>query len=122
MKRNFYAALLLIVVSCIVASSGWYVSHCAGQTRTRVQTAYRTARNGDYDKARQDFLAISDSSQRQSKLLFLLVRRSILDEINESLSLLERYSTAENLADLGAETARVTAQLDQLEDSFWAVF
>lgn len=122
MKRNFYAAILLVLVGCIVAGSGWYVSHCAKQARTRVQAAYQTALDGDYSKAKRDFLGISDTSQRQSKLLFLLVRRSILDEINESLSLLERYSTPDNLADLGAETARVTAQLDQLEDSFWAVF
>lgn len=121
-KRNFYAALLLVVVSCIVAGSGWYVSRCAKQTRTRVQTAYQAALDGEYSRAKQDFLDISETSQRQSRLLFLLVRRSILDEINESLSLLERYSTQDNLADLGAETARVTSQLDQLEDSFWAVF
>lgn len=122
MKRNLYAVLLLILVVCIVASSGWYVSRCAKQNRVRIESAYQSALRGEYDTAKQEFSAVANTSQRQSKLLFLLVRRSILDEINESLSLLDRYSTPDNLADLGAETARVTSQLEQLEDSFWAIF
>ena len=58
----------------------------------------------------------------QSRLLGLFVRRSLLDEINETLGLLEYYVQPDNLADLGAETARVSAQLDQLETSFLAAF
>lgn len=122
MKRNLYAAALLVLVGCIVAASGWYVSAAAGQIRSRVEEGYQMALAGRYDQARHSFDKTAAESQGQSRLLALLVRRSLLDEINESLALLGRYSVKDNITDLGAETARVTAQLNQLEESFWAVF
>ena len=122
MKRNLYAVILLAAVCVIVAVSGHFVSRSVAQTQDQVRQAYSAALAGEYAEARLAFRAASENCGAQSRLLGLFVRRSLLDEINETLGLLEYYLRPDNLADLGAETARVTAQLDQLETSFLAAF
>lgn len=122
MKRNLYAAVLLVLVCAVVIASSRFVTSATDQTRQQVQMAYQAALNGDFDIARNAYRSAADQCRQNSRLLYLMVRRSLLDEINESLALLSNYAQADNMADLGVETSRVTEQLDQLQDSFLAAF
>lgn len=122
MKRNLYAALLLLVICCVTMVSDRYVSDCAGRLRADVNAACQNAQAGQYAQAQQALCAAAETGRQRSRLLFLLVRRSLLDEINESLALLPEYAQPDNLADLCVECARVTAQLTQLEESYGAIF
>lgn len=122
MKRNLYAVLLLLLLLCLAAGAERYVARCAASTRTAVAQARQLAEDGRYAEARRGFDAAAENSLAQSRWLFLLVRRSLMDEINESLAILAQYTRPDNLADLAVESARVTAQLYQLEASFGAVF
>ncbi|HJD21734.1 MAG TPA: DUF4363 family protein [Candidatus Gemmiger faecigallinarum] len=122
MKRNFYAVLLLLAVGAVVFFSGRFVRQSTDRTQRQVQQAYRSAQDGQFETARTIYRQAAEDCRADSRLLYLLVRRSLLDEINESLALIADYAQQDNLADLGVETARVTEQLEQLQASFLAAF
>lgn len=122
MKRNLYALILLAVVGGVVLVSGRYVAVSTAAIKIRVQAAYQLAEAGQFGRARDAYRTAQQYSQKTSPLLYLMVRRSLMDEINESLALLGNYAQADNFADLSVETARVTEQLDQLQRSFLAAF
>lgn len=122
MKRNFYAVLLLVMIVLVVSATGRYVAESTARTQDQVRLAFQSARAGEFDQARMQYAKAADLCRQDSRILYLLVRRSLLDEIQESLALLGNYAQADNLADLSVETARVTEQLDQLRQSFLAGF
>lgn len=122
MKRNLYAVLLLSVLLAVVCGSGRAVSGCIGQTEQELYVAYRLAMDGQYPDAAEAYRTTAENNRRRSLVLCLFVRRSLLDKINETLATLEYYALPDNPADLAVETARAFAQLEQLEESFIAVF
>ncbi|MBE5036715.1 DUF4363 family protein [Subdoligranulum sp. DSM 109015] len=122
MKRNLYAVLLLSVLLAVVYGSGRAVSGCIGQTEQELYVAYRLAMDGQYPDAAEAYRTTAENNRRRSLVLCLFVRRSLLDKINETLATLEHYALPDNPADLAVETARAFAQLEQLEESFIAVF
>ena len=52
----------------------------------------------------------------------MLVRRNLIDQMNQTLSLLPGCAKEENLTDLTLETDRACCQLQQIQQSFSAVF
>ena len=54
--------------------------------------------------------------------LDLVVRRTLVDQFNQTLATLPAYATAENRADLAVETARACTQLQQIRQSFFSRF
>lgn len=121
-KRNLYAVLLLAALLAIVCGSGRTVSGCIGHTEQELHTAYRLALDGQYPDAAEAYRTTAENSRRRSLVLCLFVRRNLLDKINETLATLEHYALPDNPADLAVETARAFEQLEQLEESFIAVF
>ncbi len=121
-KRNLYAVLLLVALFAIVFSSGKAVSYCVGQTEQQLQEAYTLAQAQQYPASAQAYRSAAENARRHSRFLCLFVRRNLLDKINETLATLEFYALPDNPADLAVETARAFSQLEQLEDSFIAVF
>lgn len=121
-KRNLYAVLLLAVLFAIVYGSGKAVSHCIGQTEQQLQAAYALAQAQQYPASAQAYRSAAENARRHSRFLCLFVRRSLLDKVNETLATLEFYALPDNPADLAVETARAFSQLEQLEESFIAVF
>ena len=122
MKRNLYAVLLLAGVTLTVLLSGGFLSKSTARILDQLDTAYQYAQAGRYADAEDSYREAAKTCNQDSHLLYLLVRRSLLDEINESLAILEHYAQKDNFADLSVETARVTEQLHQLQDSFLAAF
>ena len=98
------------------------MSGCIGRTEQELHAAYRLALDGQYPDAAEAYRTTAENSRRRSLVLCLFVRRSLLDKINETLATLEHYALPDNPADLAVETARAFAQLEQLEESFIAVF
>lgn len=121
-KRNLYAVLLLAALLAIVYGSGRAVSVCILRTEQELQSAYSLALQGQYADAAKAYRLAADNSQNRSRILCLFVRRNLLDKINETLATLEHYALPDNPADLAVETARAFSQLEQLEESFIAVF
>lgn len=121
-KRNLYAVLLLAALLAVVYGSGRTVSGCIGLTEQELHAAYRMALDGQYADAAEAYRTTAENSRRRSLVLCLFVRRSLLDKINETLATLEHYALPDNPADLAVETSRAFAQLEQLEESFIAVF
>lgn len=121
-KRNLYAVLLLAALLAIVYGSGTAVSRAIRRTEQELQSAYSLALQGQYDDAAKAYRLAAENSRTRSRILCLFVRRNLLDRINETMATLEHYALPDNPADLAVETARALSQLEQLEESFIAVF
>lgn len=52
----------------------------------------------------------------------MLVRRNLIDQMNQTLSLLPGCAKEENLTDLTLETDRACCQLQQIQQSFFGSF
>ena len=50
------------------------------------------------------------------------MRRTLVDQFNQTLATLPAYATADNRADLAVETARACTQLQQIRQSFFSRF
>lgn len=59
---------------------------------------------------------------RSTQVLGLLVRRNILDQLNQTLAVLPPCAEADSLADLEMETQRACTQIEQVRQSFFSGF
>ena len=85
MKRNWYAAIILLAL-CVLL--------------------FRAA----------------NRALRSTQVLGLLVRRNILDQLNQTLAVLPPCAEADSLADLEMETQRACTQIEQVRQSFFSGF
>lgn len=122
MNRNWYAVALLFVLILSLFLSGWYMHTTLEQLDTDLNRAFACAEAGDYRQARQNFLETADKAEQCSHLWVLLVRRSLIDQLNQTLATIPSYATAENHSDLAVETARARAQARQIRQSFFSCF
>lgn len=118
MKRNWYALLILIALAGTVYGTCVLVDDTAAALEQDLRQAYACALVQDYPAARAAYLSINENAMRQSKWLGLLVRRNLLDQLNQTVATLAHYATEDNQADLNVEMARALAQLQQLRRSF----
>ena len=122
MRRNYCAAALLFLLVLLTALSGAAVSRYT-QTAVRTLVLVQTcAREGDYAAACSALDAVVRQTERQTPYLALILRRNLLDKINETLHTPSGYASQENQADLEVELARAMEQLSQLHDAYFAWF
>lgn len=122
MKRNLYAAVILLILALTLLGCRRYVSETADDLQAQVQQAYAQTLAQQYPKARESYTAAAQSARRASRVLVLLVRRTALERMNETFAVLAEYANPDNQADLAVETARVCAQIEQMKQSFWGGF
>lgn len=120
MNRNWYAVLLVCVLCLTMLGAGRYMDHSVRQLQDSLDTAYASAQNEDFNGACIAFRATIRQAESASKIWFLLVRRSLVDQLNQTLATLPAYSTRENLPDLAVEVARACTQLRQIRESFFS--
>lgn len=118
MKRNWYAAAILLLLILALFGCNEYVKMSAQAMRQDVQTAYAYAQASDFERARDAYSKAADNAKTRCRRLELLIRRSLLDKVTETMSVLYFYAQPDNLSDLAVETARVCALIDQMENSF----
>lgn len=87
-----------------------------------LQTACTLAETGQMPQAQQAYRAAADNAAQASKVLGMLVRRNLIDQMNQTLSLLPGCAKEENLTDLTLETDRACCQLQQIQQSFFGSF
>ena len=122
MSRNRYAVILLAVLALALWLAGRYVNHTTAALCGELQAAYALAETGQTPQARQIYQAAADNAAQASKVLGLLVRRNLIDQMNQTLSLLPGCAKGEDLTDLTIETARACCQLQQIQQSFFGSF
>lgn len=122
MNRNWYAALLLAALILLLYSAGRYVDENTQKLTQELDTAYSLAVAGEYDQARQAFREAARHSQESNTIWLLLIRRSLVDQLNQTLATIPSYVSEENLADLAVETARACTQARQIRESFFSWF
>lgn len=122
MNRNWYAVALLFTLTFLLCLSGWYVNTTLEQLDTDLNTAFVCAEAGNYSQARQCFIEAAAAAQEHSRFWILLIRRSLIDQLNQTLATIPSYATAENHSDLAVETARARAQAQQIRQSFFSCF
>lgn len=122
MKRNWYAAFLLIILGGTLLVAGWYIRSSTKILTQKLQTAYSYAQQGFYEESEQAFEAAAAYSRENSFLWLLLIRRSLVDQLNQTLATLPSYVSPNNLADLSVETARASTQTYQIQQSFFSWF
>lgn len=119
MKRNWYAAMMLALLVLMVSCAGLYMDAISERLRQDVQNAFSCALNGDYDGARRGFATLGAKMEENGLWLRLVVRRTLVDKVEETVATLPHYAQPENQADLAVEAARCCALLDQMEGSFF---
>ena len=121
-KRNWYAVLILIALSLALLGCRHYVHTTAQGLQQEVQQAYACTLRQDYAAAQQAFSEAEAHARQASKVLGLVVRRTALERVNETMAVLSSYANPDNQADLSVETARACAQIRQMEKSFLGTF
>lgn len=122
MSRNRYAVILLVVLALALWWAGRYVDRTTAALCSELQTACTLAETGQFLQARQAYEATAAQAADASKMLGLLVRRNLIDQMNQTLSLLAPCAADEDLTDLILETARACCQLRQIQQSFFGSF
>ena len=116
MSRNRYAVILLVVLALTLWLAGRYVNRTTATLCNELQTACTLAETG------QAYRAAADNAAQANKVLGMLVRRNLIDQMNQTLSLLPGCAKEENLTDLTLETDRACCQLQQIQQSFFGSF
>ena len=122
MKRNWYAAMILLALCLLLVWAGRYVDRTTAEMRQDVQAAYALAVQGNLPAARCAYEQVLAAARHSSELLNLLVRRNIIDQLNQTLAVLPPCAEADSLADLEMETQRACTQIDQVRQSFFGGF
>ena len=122
MNRNWYATILLAVLFLTLYGAGIYLDRNVQALTQQLDTAYSLAEAGNYRQAQQVYEETAEQSAQSSTVWMLLVRRSLVDQLNQTLAPIPSYVSAENMADLAVETSRARAQAQQIRASFFSWF
>ena len=122
MKRNWYAAIILLALCVLLFRAGQYVDRTTAGMQRQLEAAYALAEQGNYPAARAAYAQTTRRAERDSALLALLVRRNIIDQLNQTMAVLPPCAEADSLADLEMETQRACAQIAQVRQSFFGGF
>lgn len=122
MKRNWYAIILLGILAVVLYTAGYYIDFSTQKMQENLQAAYKYAEEENYPQSCQTFKTIAKQARSTSQIWLLLVRRSLVDQLNQTLATIPSYVSKENLADLAVETARACAQVEQIRQSFFSWF
>lgn len=122
MNRNWYATILLAVLFLTLYAAGIYLDRNVQALTQQLDTAYSLAEAGNYRQAQQVYEETAEQSAQSSTVWMLLVRRSLVDQLNQTLATIPSYVSAENMADLAVETSRARAQAQQIRASFFSWF
>ena len=122
MNRNWYATILLAVLFLTLYGAGIYLDRNVQALTQQLDTGYSLAEAGNYRQAQQVYEETAEQSAQSSTVWMLLVRRSLVDQLNQTLATIPSYVSAENMADLAVETSRARAQAQQIRASFFSWF
>ena len=122
MKRNWYAAIILLALCVLLFRAGQYVDRTTAGMQRQLEAAYALAEQGDYPAARCAYSRAANRALRSTQVLGLLVRRNILDQLNQTLAVLPPCAEADSLADLEMETQRACTRSNRCGNHFSADF
>ena len=92
MKRNWYAAIILLALCVLLFRAGQYVDRTTAGMQRQLEAAYALAEQGDYPAARRAYSRAANRAE------------------------------ADSLADLEMETQRACTQIEQVRQSFFSGF
>lgn len=122
MRRNWYAVALLLLLALALCSAGNYIARSTQQLEQDLSAAYACAEARQFSAAKGAYHAAANQSKQASAIWYLLIRRSLVDQLNQTLATIPSYVSEENLADLAVETARAREQVSQIRQSFFSWF
>ena len=122
MNRNWYALLLVVTLIIWLSISGWFIASSMQIVDQGLVQASALAEKGDYVSARRTFCEVAAKAEKYSHIWTLLVRRSLVDQLNQTLATIPFYASYENKSDLDVETARARTQAEQIRKSFFSWF
>lgn len=122
MNRNWYALVLICLLGIGLWRAGRFMDRSITATQLDLQQAYRLTELQNYPQAQKAFHALIQKAEDYSPFWMLIVRRSLVDQLNQTLATIPAYATAENQSDLAVETARAYTQAEQIRQSFFSWF
>lgn len=122
MNRNWYALALLFLLAVGLVSAGRFVDTSINRIDEGLEQAYSCAETGNFSEARQLYLTTARQARTYSPWWILLVRRNLIDQLNQTLATIPSYAIPENRSDLAVETARARTQAQQIRQSFFSWF
>jgi len=121
-NRNWYALALLFLLAVGLFSAGRFVDASICQIDVGLDQAYACANAGDFAEARQLYRKTAAQAREYSPVWILLIRRNLIDQLNQTLATIPAYAIPENQSDLAVETARARTQALQIRQSFFSWF
>lgn len=122
MNRNWYALILVCLLGIGMWRAGLFVDHSIREIESDLAQAYSLAQAQHYNQATQAFDNVIQKANACRPFWTLLVRRSLVDQLNQTLATIPFYTTPENQSDLAVETARAQTQARQIRQSFFSWF
>lgn len=102
--------------------AGSYLQNSTHQLNSALDHAYYLAESENYTDAQREFQAAAQLAERCSNVWVLVIRRNLIDQLNQTLATLPAYTSKDNFADLSVETARAKTQIRQIKQSFFGWF
>lgn len=122
MNRNWYALTLVCLLGISLWIAGCFVDRSIHKVENELTQAYNLAQTQQYAQSKQAFDTIIQIADAYSPFWILVVRRSLVDQLNQTLATIPFYATKENQSDLAVETARAQTQARQIRQSFFSWF
>lgn len=112
----------LLALCVLLFRAGQYVDRTTAGMQRQLEAAYALAEQGDYPAARRAYSRAANRALRSTQVLGLLVRRNILDQLNQTLAVLPPWCRGRQPGDLEMETQRACTQIDRCGNHFSADF
>lgn len=123
MKRNWYAAIILLALCVLLFRAGQYVDRTTAGMQRQLEAAYALAEQGDYPAARRAYSRCGPTGHCAALRSWACLCAAIF-----WISSTRRWpccrpgAEADSLADLEMETQRACTQIEQVRQSFFSGF
>ena len=121
MKRNWYAAIILLALCVLLFRAGQYVDRTTAGMQRQLEAAYALAEQATTlpHAART---AVRPTVHCAALSPGLVCAPQYSGSLNQTLAVLPPCAEADSLADLEMETQRACTQIEQVRQSFFSGF
>lgn len=119
MKKVIWAIVLLIAPVAVCALSLFYVMKVSNESREYVEILQNSVKNSEFKKAKIEVDNFENYWKNQYELLSIIINHNIIQEIDESVSLLKasvKDISEDEKVDFELESARALLRIKNLYD------
>ena len=116
-KRLFLSIGLFLFSIAIGAYSFFYVVNTTNKVSDTIVSLQNYVANGEYSKASDEAKNLDVSWKKSHHILEIFIHHEALENVDQSLSIINTAIDKECWDDFWSESARATSQIENLHDS-----